>query len=127
MIKAIDDKIIVSELKRGQTAAGILIPSTAIEPQAYGKILSIGPSVPHWKDNTDRNLKEGDIIVYHKMGGQAISMNNQILCCVPYSSVYGILDDETVLGELEVIETSPIQPTPEADALAGGQQLIQSI
>ena len=37
MIKAIDDKIIVAELKRSQTAAGILIPVTAIEPQAYGR------------------------------------------------------------------------------------------
>ena len=121
MIKAIDDKIIVVELKRAQTAAGILIPVTAIEPQAYGKIISMGEEV------ANKKLKVDDIIVYHKMGGQAISMNNQILCCVPYSSVYGILTDETTLAELEEIKTSPIQPTAEASALAGGTPLIQRV
>ena len=126
MIRAIEGKIIVSELKRSQTAAGILIPVTAIEPQAYGKILSMGPGVPTW-DNDDDNLKVGDIIVYHKMGGQAISLNNKILCCVPYQEVYGVLEDETTLAELEEIKTSAIQPTPEADALAGGSPLIQRV
>ena len=122
MIKAIDDKIIVVELKRSQTSAGILIPASAIEPQAYGKIISMGEEV------ANKTLNVGDIIVYHKMGGQAISMNNQILCCVPYSSVYGILEDETTLGELEEIKTTAIQPTPEAAALAGGDSpLIQRI
>jgi len=122
MIKAIDDKIIVVELKRGQTAAGILIPLTAVEPQAYGKIISMGEEV------ANKALNVGDIIVYHKMGGQAISMANKILCCVPYSSVYGILEDETTLSELEEIKTSAIQPTPEASALAGGDSpLIQRV
>ena len=128
MIRAIEGKIIVSEMKRSQTKAGILIPVTAIEPQAYGKILSIGPGVPTWEDNDDRNLKLGDVIVYHKMGGQAISMNNQILCCVPYQEVYGILEDETLLGELEEIKTTAIEPSPEANALAGGDSpLIQRV
>lgn len=130
MIRAIEGKIIVSEMKRSQTKAGILIPVTAIEPQAYGRILSIGPGVPHWEseEHEDRNLKIGDVIVYHKMGGQAISMNNQILCCVPYQEVYGILEDETLLSELEEIQTTAIQPTPEANALAGGDSpLIQRV
>ena len=41
MIKAIDNKIIVSEMKRRQTASGIVIPSTVTDPQAYGTIESI--------------------------------------------------------------------------------------
>ena len=77
---------------------------------------------------TNKSLNVGDVIVYHKMGGQAISMNNKILCCVPYSSVYGLLTDEVTLAELEEIKTSPIQPTAEASALAGGESpLIQRV
>jgi co-chaperonin GroES (HSP10) len=117
MIKAIEDKVVVSELKRSQTSAGILIPATAIEPQAYGKILSIGDAL------TEKPIKVGDIIVYHKMGGQAISMNNKILCCVPYPEIYGILEDETLLSELEEIETTAIQGTPELAA----PSLIKSV
>jgi len=106
MIKAIEDKIIVSEMKRSQTKAGIIIPSSAIEPQAYGRILSMGHEV-----EARGQLKEGDVIVYHKMGGQAISMDNKIMCCVPYAEIYGILEDESLLGELETIELPPIQET----------------
>jgi len=122
MIKAIDDKIIVAELKRSQTAAGILIPVTAIEPQAYGRVLSLGDKVQK------KSLKVDDIIVYHKMGGQAISMANKILCCVPYQEVYGILEDETLLSELEEIQIAAAQPTPEAAALerANRAPLIQT-
>jgi len=120
MIKAIEDKVIVTELKRSQTSAGILIPSTAIEPQAYGKILSIGEAL------TKKKLKVGDIIVYHKMGGQAISMNNKILCCVPYPEIYGVLEDETLLSELKEIETTAVKPTPEAEALTS-PSLIKSV
>ncbi len=121
MIKAIDDKIIATEMKRKKTASGILIPATAMEPQAYGLILSLGSEVPD-------SLKEGDIIVYPKMGGQAISMGNKILCCVPYSMVYGILDDEVLLGELSEIETTIPEQSPEAAALAAGTSpLIQRV
>ncbi len=106
MIKAIEDKIIVSEMKRSQTKAGIIIPASAVEPQAYGKILSMGHEV-----EARGQLKEGDVIVYHKMGGQAISMDNKILCCVPYVEIYGILEDESLLKELDIIEMAPLQET----------------
>jgi len=114
MIKAIEDKIIVSEMKRSQTKSGILIPANAVEPQAYGRIVSMG----HEVENRGQ-LKEGDVIVYHKMGGQAISMNNKILCCVPYAEIYGVLADETLLSELEEIETTAIEdvPAPETPSL----------
>ena len=121
MIKAIEDKVIVSELKRSQTSAGILIPITAVEPQAYGKIISIGEKV------RGKELEVGNIIVYHKMGGQAISMGNKMLCCVPYPEIYGILEDETLLSELQEIELSAIKPTAEANALATGPALIKSV
>lgn len=101
MIKATEDKIIVSELKRTKTKSGLIIPDGAIEPQAYGRVISLGSKVANKEVNT------GDIIVYHKMGGQAISMNNKILCCVPYPEVYGVLTDEDVISELEEIETTP--------------------
>jgi len=106
MIKAIEDKIIVSEMKRSQTKAGIIIPSTAVDPQAYGKILSIGHEVKE-----RGQLKIGDIIVYNKMGGQAIAMDNQMLCCVLYAEIYGILENENIFSELEEIKLSVIQET----------------
>jgi co-chaperonin GroES (HSP10) len=111
MIKAIDNKIIVAELKRNKTTGGIVIPSTVTEPQAYGKIISIGDGVPYREDGS-KYLKEGDVVVYHKMGGQAISLKNKIFCCVPYPEIYGILTDEDTLKELQEIEITEQLPKP---------------
>lgn len=107
MIQAIDNKIIVAELKRHKTAGGIVIPSTVVEPQAYGKVISIGDGVPMWEDKEKTNVKIGDVVVYHKMGGQAISIKNKIFCCVPFPEIYGILTDEDTLQELQEIEITP--------------------
>jgi len=126
MIKAIDNKIIVEEMKRQQTSGGIVIPSTAVDPQAYGKILSMGPDVPHYEETTN-NLSEGDVIVYHKMGGQAISLGNKILCCVPYPEVYGILTDEDTLKELEAIELTPAAEVVSAAKEQQEPSLIQRV
>jgi len=105
MIQAIDNKVIVAELKRHKTSGGILIPSTVTEPQAYGKIVSLGDGVPRWTEESGvANLNIGDVVVYHKMGGQAISLKNKIFCCVPYPEIYGILTDEDTLMELQEIE-----------------------
>jgi len=114
MIKAIEDKIIVSEMKRSKRKAGILIPSSAVEPQAYGRVVSLGHEVVN-----RGQLEVGDVIVYHKMGGQAISMDNRILCCVPYAEIYGTLTDEDMLAELEEIEVTPVEdvPAPETSPL----------
>jgi len=110
MIKAIEDKVIVIEMKRNQTQAGILIPTTAQDPQAYGRVVSMGP------DLEERGqIQIDDILVYHKMGGQAIAMGGKMLCCVPYPEIYGVLQDETLLSELEEIEINAIQPPPETD------------
>ncbi len=126
MIRAIDNKIIVSELKRHKTSGGIVIPSTAVEPQAYGKIESIGELIPIHEEE-ERNLKVGDIVVYHKMGGQAISLGNKMLCCVPYPEIYGVLTDEDTLKELEEIELIPVSELAAASMNTQAAPLIQKI
>lgn len=112
MIQAVEDKIIVEELKRTKTKGGIVIPTTAVEPQAYGKVMSLGAGVPKWEDES-ANIKEGDVIVYHKMGGQVMSFNNKIYCCVPYGEVFGILTDKDILDELDEFELKPADETPQ--------------
>lgn len=126
MIQAIDNKVIVAELKRHKTSGGILIPSTVVEPQAYGKIISIGDGVPRWTaDSGVTNINIGDVVVYHKMGGQAISLKNKIFCCVPYPEIYGILTDEDTLKELQEIEIT--DAPEEATQIKQPQSLIQRV
>ena len=66
MIKAVNDKVIVEEMKRTKSEGGIILPAGSGEPQAYGKVLSVGEDV--------KNIKEGQLIVFHVHGGQASLM-----------------------------------------------------
>jgi co-chaperonin GroES (HSP10) len=106
MIRAIGDKIVVEELKRTQSKGGIIFPENAGEPQAYGKVLSIGEDV--------ENIKVGDVIVCHPQGGQASLIGKTLLRILMYKEVYGILEDpDTIdsLAEMEIAGSTEGQPT----------------
>ena len=79
MIEAIGDKVIVKLMRRNQTSGGIILPNNSADPQGYGKILSIGPDVPTWDKDQTKNLKIGDIIVFHIRAGMDLLMDKEIL------------------------------------------------
>jgi len=87
MIKAVADKIIVREMKREKTSGGIVLPSTGVDPQGYGKVVSVGEAV-----DTSR-IKEGAIVIFHVNGGMVIVIENEIYKCLAYGEIYGVLSD----------------------------------
>lgn len=85
-IQAINDHVVVEELIKTEdkTDAGIIIPQTIkMEPQKYGKVLSIGEKVT--------NIKINDIIVFHQSGGQAVIIDGTIQRILKNDEIYGIL------------------------------------
>jgi co-chaperonin GroES (HSP10) len=85
-IRAINDHVVVEELIKmeDKTEAGIIIPQTVkIEPQKYGKVLSIGEEV--------KNLVVGSIVVFHPSGGQAVIIEGQIQRVLKNNEIYGEL------------------------------------
>jgi len=87
MIEAVGDKIIVEEMKRAKSEGGIIIPEMVMEPQRYGKVLSIGPEVTE-------GIKIGDVVVCHPRGMQSIVLEKKILGVVKADEVYGKLSDD---------------------------------
>ena len=84
-IQAINDMIVVEEVIKEEetTDGGIIVPSTIkMEPQKYGKVLSVGEKV--------KNVKVGDVIVFHQAGGQAIIAHGKIQRVLKNDEVYGI-------------------------------------
>ena len=87
-IKAINDIVVAEEIiKREETtASGLIVPQTVkVEPQKYGKVLSIGEKVD--------NIKVGDVIVFHQSGGQAVLLDGVIQRVLKKDEIYGILQD----------------------------------
>jgi co-chaperonin GroES (HSP10) len=85
-IQAINDHVVAEEIipKEETTESGLVIPLTVkLEPQKYGKVLSVGEKV--------ENLKEGDEIIFHPNGGQAVIINGVILRILKNAEIYGII------------------------------------
>jgi len=83
-LTAVEDKVIVEEINPTQTEGGIIIPEGVKQlPQAYGKVLSAGPSV--------EGIKAGDMIMCHPNGGQVIIHEKKICRVLQVNEVYGIV------------------------------------
>ena len=101
MINAIEDKILVETLRREMSEGGIILPNGAQDPQAYGKVLSVGIKAEN------KGFKVGDILVCHVRGGMDSIINYKLLKILKLDEVYGVLTDEVTLNALEEIELQP--------------------
>lgn len=96
MIKAVDDKIIVEVMKTGMTQGGLVIPTTTVEAQSYGKVMSIG-------ENVGQNIKINHILLFHSKAGMDMVIAKKVIKVLKYGEVWGILQDEELAGRLEVL------------------------
>lgn len=79
LIKPIRDRLLVKpEEKDTVTASGIVIPDNAAEKPLKGKVLAVGTGKIA-EDGTIIPLviKEGDTVLYSKMTGQTVKIENQ--------------------------------------------------
>jgi co-chaperonin GroES (HSP10) len=94
-------------MRRAQTAGGIVIPSNIPDPQAYGKVISIG------EDADNKSIVEGDIVVCHKNAGMDMVMEKNLMRTLKYDEIYGVLTDEDFkknLEEMVITGTSSASP-----------------
>jgi len=90
-IKAVDDKIIGIALKPRQLKlqdSKIVLPTDAIKPQLYVKVLSVGEKI--------ETVKKGDVVVCHPNGGQVTILDSYMCKVLCYGEIYGVLNDEAV-------------------------------
>ena len=95
MIKAVGDKIILLLMRRTISSGGIFIPNNIPDPQAYGKVMSIGEFL------VEMPLKVGDIVVMHLNAGMDMVMEKNLMRTVKYEEIYGILEDKELIKNLE--------------------------
>jgi hypothetical protein len=93
-----------------------VIPTNVPDPQAYGKVLSVGENVPD-------TISKGDIIVCHLNAGMDMIMEKNLMRTLKYGEVYGILKDKSLIENLEEMV---IQGSSEGVQIASpSQPLIQ--
>ena len=85
-ISAVFEKVIVETLKEMESVStgGILLPTSIVTmPQSYGKVVSVGP------ESVDKGINEGDIIIFHKHGGQVMLLDNVEYRTLLPGEIYG--------------------------------------
>ena len=100
MIQAVNDKVVVEEMKRTQTKGGIIFPEGAGDPQGYGMVISVGENV--------EGIKEGNILVFHQHAGQSALIGRKLLRVLKDEEVYGILNDKDTVESLVEMEIDSV-------------------
>ncbi len=90
-IRPLHDRVIVKRTEENEkTKGGIIIPDSAKESPAEGKVISVGPGK---RDETGKlvpvDVKAGDRIIFSKYGGNEIKVEGE---------EYIIMREEDILG-----------------------------
>ncbi len=92
-IRPLNDRLLVQRLEEEeQTAGGIIIPDSAKEKPAEGKVVAVGPGKTN--DAGERvalQVKEGDVILFSKYGGTDVKLDGEDYLIMREDDVLGIV------------------------------------
>ena len=93
-IRPLNDRLLVKRLEEEtKTAGGIIIPDSAKEKPAEGKIVAVGPGKTNDKgDRIALQVKAGDRVLFSKYGGTDVKIDGED---------YLIMREDDILGVVE--------------------------
>jgi chaperonin GroES len=92
-IRPLQDRVLVSRIEEQQTTAGgIIIPDTAKEKPAEGKVLAVGNGKV-MDDGSVRkpDVKKGDRVLFSKYGGTEVKLDGQDLLILREDDILGVV------------------------------------
>jgi len=93
-IRPLNDRLLVQRLEEEEkTAGGIIIPDSAKEKPAQGKVVAVGPGKTN--DAGERvalQVKEGDVILFSKYGGTDVKLDGEDYLIMREDDVLGIVE-----------------------------------
>jgi len=93
-IRPLHDRVLVERVEaEAKTAGGIIIPDTAKEKPAEGKVVAVGSGV---RDESGKlvalDVKVGDKILFTKWGGTEVKVDGKELLIVKESDILAIVE-----------------------------------
>ena len=76
-----------------KTASGIILPESAQEKPAQGKVLAVGDSIFETGREITSPVKVGDKVIFKKWGGDEIKVSGQELKLVKFDDLMAILEN----------------------------------
>ena len=92
-IRPLNDRLLVQRLEEEeQTAGGIIIPDSAKEKPAEGKVVAVGPGKTNDAgERVAQQVKEGDVILFSKYGGTDVKLGGEDYLIMREDDVLGIV------------------------------------
>lgn len=94
-IRPLHDRIVVQRTEEASTTkGGIIIPDTAKEKPAEGKVVAIGKGrIAEDGKVIPMELKVGDRILFSKYGGHEVKIDGDEFLIMSQDDVYGVIED----------------------------------
>jgi len=90
-LQPLDDRVLVKPLKADEkTQGGIILPDTAKEKPQEGKVIAVGTD-----EELQKVVKEGDIVLYAKFGGQEIKVDGEDHLILSRSDILALVKGES--------------------------------
>jgi chaperonin GroES len=93
-LQPLDNRVVV-ERDEGEekTRGGIVLPDTAKEKAARGRVLSVGPGKLNDKgERTPLQVKTGDRVIFSKYGGSELEVGERKLLVMREDEILAIVD-----------------------------------
>ncbi len=93
-IRPLNDRLLVQRLEEEEkTAGGIIIPDSAKEKPAEGKVVAVGPGKTNDAgERVELQVKEGDVILFSKYGGTDVKLDGEDYLIMREDDVLGIVE-----------------------------------
>ncbi len=93
-IRPLNDRLLVQRLEEEEkTAGGIIIPDSAKEKPAQGKVVAVGPGkVNDSGERTALQVKAGDVVLFSKYGGTDVKLDGEDYLIMREDDVLGIVE-----------------------------------
>lgn len=93
-IRPLHDRVLVERLEaESKTAGGIIIPDTAKEKPAEGKIVAVGEGL---RDEGGKRIaldvKKGDKVLFAKWGGTEVKIDGKELIILKESDILAVIE-----------------------------------
>ena len=75
-----------------KTASGIILPDSAQEKPAFGKVIAVGAAKKHKEHTVEAEFKLNDKVLYKKWGGEDVKLDGKECKLVKFEDVMAIVD-----------------------------------